>query len=552
VGGRRLAEGGSHTARSVRRALVLAATPGLLAACAHDGQPPGHPNLIGGPLGNLLAASTDLGPARDDRVELTVALHDSRRPQNLIVWAKSRRLSVHWRSGDDFAYLAGTPRDVADAFGVAVHDYRSRDGQVFYAAGQQPEVPAAVRGDVSQLGRILSYDFAHLIKPPVFPLDVPHNGLAPTELRTTYDATALGKGANQTIVFFELDTFNQKDLNRFTTKFALAPFKPDEHGDNPGSAEGETTMDLQVAHGIAPAARMVVYYLPKGGYREMASQMQQVDQQYPGAIWSLSLGYGCDMFDTAADVKPVRDAISAAEKHGTSVFISSGDTGGYECKGQSQFNPPDMYSPPVGAEIGLSSLASLPEVTGVGGTSLSTDGRGAWATEAGWADYPVTNGTGGGVSSLFPRPDWQRVSVPADSVATNQQIPDPATHRLTPDIAADADPATGAAMFNCGDNDKDCALEPGGGTSQSAPIWAALTALMNEYLISHGGQVVGYLNPLLYAVAATGARPAFHDVTFGGNCVYNSAAGFDLATGLGTPDTDNLVNDILVLQKARR
>jgi hypothetical protein len=56
---------------------------------------------------------------------------------------------------------------------------------------------------------------------------------------------------------------------------------------------------------------------------------------------------------------------------------------------------------------------------------------------------------------------------------------------------------------------------------------------MNEYLIGHGGDVVGYLNPLLYAVGVGGARPAFHDVTFGGNCFYNSTPGFDLATGLG-------------------
>ena len=516
-----------------------------------DGRAPGNPGLIDGPLLNLLSASTDLGPARDDRVEIAVALNNSTRPQGLIAWADSRRLSVQWRSGDDFAYLTGVPQDVDDAFGVSIHDYRSRGGQRFYAARQQPEIPAAVRGDVSDLGRILSDPPVHLIKPPTPPLDVPNNELAPNELRTTYEAAALGNGANQTIVFFEVDTFSQKDLDRFSEKFALPPFKPDEHGDNPGSIQGEASMDLQVAHGIAPAARLVVFYLTDSSYREMADKMRQADQGYPGAVWSLSLGMGCDIFDHGADVKPVRDAISAAENRGTSVFVSSGDTGGYECKGQPQFDPPDMYSPPVGAEIGLSSLASLPEVTGVGGTSLSTDERGGWVSEAGWADYVMTNGTGGGVSHLFLRPQWQRgVSIPPGSVATTQQIPDPAAQRLTPDVAADADPATGAAFYDCRDNDKGCLPQPGGGTSQAAPIWAALTALMNEYLNSHGGRAVGYPNPILYSVAARGARPAFHDVTVGGNCVYNSGPGFDLATGLGTPDTVNLVSDILDLQKA--
>lgn len=190
-------------------------------------------------------------------------------------------------------------------------------------------------------------------------------------------------------------------------------------------------------------------------------------------------------------------------------------------------------------------------MTDVGGTSLSTDKRGAWATEAGWADYPVTQGTGGGVSNLFERPDWQRgVLVPPGSITTTQQIPDPATHRLTPDISAAADPATGAAIFNCQSADTDCQPQPGGGTSQSAPIWAGLTALINEYLTTHGKRAVGGdLNRLLYQAAASGTRPAFHDVITGGNAVYDCAPGFDLATGLGTPDTNNLALDILDIQK---
>ena len=77
---------------------------------------------------------------------------------------------------------------------------------------------------------------------------------------------------------------------------------------------------------------------------------------------------------------------------------------------------------------------------------------------------------------------------------------------------------------------------------------------MNQYLTEHGGHPIGNpgkpLNYLLYQVAASGARPAFHDVTLGGNAVFQSGPGFDLATGLGTPNTENLVNDILDIQKA--
>lgn len=352
MGGQKLGEAGVSSAagRGVRL-LILVATLVLVGSCARGERPLQRPDLIGGLLAKFLNASTDLGPARDEPVKLTVALRDSIRPQALIAWAEGHRLSVQWQSGHNWAYVKGASQDVADAFAVGVHDYRSPGGQVFYAAQQDPRIPAAVAGEVTDLGRILSYRPPNLVKPPMIPLDVPNNGLSPTELRETYGATPLGLGSGQTIVFFELDSFTPKDLERFAAKFGVPKFQPEVYGDDPGWQVGETTMDLQVAHGIAPAAKKVVYYLPGGGYDEMAQQMVEVDTKFPGALWSLSLGYGCDLIDKPMMLDPVRDAMKTAEQHGTSVFISSGDTGGYECKGYKD-NPPDMYSPPTGDESG--------------------------------------------------------------------------------------------------------------------------------------------------------------------------------------------------------
>jgi kumamolisin len=119
-------------------------------------------------------------------------------------------------------------------------------------------------------------------------------------------------------------------------------------------------------------------------------------------------------------------------------------------------------------------------------------------------------------------------------------------HRLVPDVSADADPFTGVRiMFNQ-------KTESGGGTSQAAPIWAALTALMNQYLIAHGGHAAGAMNPLLYQVSAGAARPAFHDITVAGNAVYMAAPGYDVVTGLGSPDVNNLVQDLLDIQTGHR
>jgi kumamolisin len=561
VGGQKLRLASAKAAEGGLRLLALAATGVLLVSCAHGGQTPDGPNVIGDPLGTLLASSTDLGPAHGHPVQVTVALRDPTHPRALMGWAASHHLSVRWRPGDDYAYVAGPPGDMSSAFGVAVHDYRSLDGLVFYASARQPDIPAPVRGEVAELGRILSYKATHLLKPPMVPLDVPNRMLSPSELLTAYDATPLGvTGKGRKVVFFEVDGFNQAELDKFSATYHLPPFTPTEPQGPKARLPGndETPMDLQDVHAIAPDAQLVIYYMPNNegphSYAAAATVFEQADHDYPGAVWSLSFGLGCDAkgWDTAADLKPVRDAFAAAEAHGTSIFVSSGDSGGYECKGFSQLygKKANSFTPPSNGDIGLNSLASVPEATDTGGTTLSTDAHGVWAAEEGWADYPGSMGTGGGVSFLFARPDWQRgVSVPPDPVFAERSIPDPATHRLTPDVSADADPGSGVAMFECDpcDNAKPAA---GGGTSQAAPIWAGLTTLMDQYLLEHGGHPIGAMNPVLYPVAASGARPAFHHPTLGGNAVFDCGAGFNLATGLGTPDTANLVNDILDTQKA--
>ena len=259
--------------------------------------------------------------------------------------------------------------------------------------------------------------------------------------------------------------------------------------------------------------------------------LEDADRQFPGAVWSFSIGWGCDKLITAADLAPVRSALATAHSHGTTAFNASGDLAGLECKGGE-----DWSSPPGANDVGLDSVASLPEMVDVGGTTLSTDANGVWQAEQAWFDVPLSQGTGGGVSSLFDRPQWQRGVLPDK---------DP-TRRLTPDVAAVADPFTGVRIVF---NQQQLV---GGGTSQSAPIWAGLAAVMNQYLLANGGHALGDLNPLLYRIAAGAPLPGFRDIMLGGNAVDTAGPGYDLVTGLGTPDIDNLVRNLLVIQKATR
>jgi kumamolisin len=115
--------------------------------------------------------------------------------------------------------------------------------------------------------------------------------------------------------------------------------------------------------------------------------------------------------------------------------------------------------------------------------------------------------------------------------------------RLTPDISAVADPFTGVRIRFDGQD------VVGGGTSQAAPIWAALTAIMNQYLEANGGHALGDINPLLYRVAAGANSPGFRDVSLGANAVDVSKPGYDLVTGLGSPNVEALARDLLDIQR---
>ncbi len=517
----------------VAGSVAVALLPGLRAS--HD-----RADLrIGGPYGALLAASTDLGPAAG-RVRLTAALNSADSPQRLIRWAASRGLSVQWRSGDAWAIVEGNPSSVADAFGVDIHDYRGRRGQVFYASPQQPAVPAEVRPEVGELGRILGYTPHREAKPWVMPpLEVPEQGLTPQHLMHMYNVQPLrdqgytGKG--MTVVVFAFDGFDQRDLDSFSSSFGLPQFTPEVIGGQPKARRGEATMDLEAIHAIAPDAKTVLVNARPtvegdGAYQKIATMMEDADARFPGAVWSFSIGWGCDKLITAADLVPVRAALAKAQSHGTTAFDASGDLAGLECKGGDEWN-----SAPHADNIGLDAVASMPEMTNVGGTTVSTDADGGWLAEQAWFDAPLSQGSAGGVSALYDRPAWQRGLM---STRGSKQ-------RLTPDISAVADPFTGVKIV-FGQQEL-----VGGGTSLAAPIWAGITAVMDQYLTELDGQLLGDFNARLYQVAQGARLPAFRDVVLGGNAVDRAGPGYDLVTGLGTPNVDNLAQDLLVAQRVR-
>jgi kumamolisin len=164
--------------------------------------------------------------------------------------------------------------------------------------------------------------------------------------------------------------------------------------------------------------------------------------------------------------------------------------------------------------------ASSPHVLACGGTALRGSGS-TISSETVWNDGPGGGATGGGVSNVFPLPTWQSgASVPKPSTPTGG--------RGVPDVAGDADPATGYIVRVDG---KTMVF---GGTSAVAPLWAGLIAIANH----KNGKSAGFIQPAIYAKG----KSAFRDITGGNNGNFHAAKGWDACTGLGSPIAPQLIS----------
>ena len=188
---------------------------------------------------------------------------------------------------------------------------------------------------------------------------------------------------------------------------------------------------------------------------------------------------------------------------GVNVFVSTGDAGS---------NPDETghsATGPTQAEY----ESSDPCVIAVGGTTLKLAPDGTVASEVGWSSG------GGGKSMYFPRPSWQTGSGVSGS------------RRLVPDVSATADPDEGGFVLLHGQ------VNQIGGTSWSAPIWAGFCALINSARVNASKPPLPFLNPLIYPLATS----CFRDIQTGSNGIYHATNGYDLVTGLGVPNVQELV-----------
>ena len=316
---------------------------------------------------------------------------------------------------------------------------------------------------------------------------------------------------------------------------------------HPWLAFGEEVLDAEVVHAIAPRAALTVV-LVKGTSLDSAGQAVAASVAAlrlgasQGGVISLSPAgqIGGEHCVDDAQLTQLNAALQDDASHHVTVVAATGDTGaaGEPCAlidalggSMSGFTPRK--------EVGL--VASDPLVLSAGGTTLdASHPAGAWIGETAWGLPDGSPGSafqasGGGFSQLFRRPSYQ------DGV---QGI---GSMRGVPDVAADGDPVTGIAVITSSANGG-YTISGHAGTSASAPLWAGIIALADQYAQRH----LGFVNPAVYQIAR-GPRyhQAFHDVTVGNSNTaefppttitgYRAGPGWDPVTGWGSPDAQVLV-----------
>lgn len=379
------------------------------------------------------------------------------------------------------------------------------------------------------------------------------NCQTPRSLRVAYGVESLMQrgytGKGQTIV--DIVSYGsptlQQDMDTFDQEFGLPPITIQVMAPigtvpfNPNNKEitgwaGETELDVQIIHAIAPGANIVVLTSPvdelegTSGLPQFLELEQYAISHHLGSIISQSWGASEVTLKDSAGQQQIRQWDTfykqATTQQGITFFGSSGDNGATD------------YTDPKATVLSTTPTTSFPTddpwVTSTGGTTLLRTQNGSFSERA-WNS--ADGASGGGFSAFFPTPSYQQ-SLPSSA----QQL---LNHRRgVPDVSADADPSTGLAIFSGG-------WQLGGGTSATAPFWAAIAAIANQM----AGHPLGFLNAALYKLAAssTYARD-FHDITQGNNSRqvngtpvtgYNTAPGWDAVTGLGSPDAENLVPDLI-------
>ncbi len=461
--------------------------------------------------------------------------------KSVTAYLRSQGLVVHSVSSNrTLIDASGSVATVERAFQTNIATY-SLHGRTVYAPLVEPSVPDALSGmivNIAGLDNVGVYTHA-----PILRATGPHagsgpgGGYTPSELRTAYDMNSLissATGSGQTVAIFELDGYKASDVNAYLSNYGLGSAKysnvlVDGATNTAGAGAIEVELDMEVVSAIAPGATQKIYIGPNStsGVNDTYNKIATDNiAKVSSSSWGL-----CEASSGNSELQALDNIFAQMATQGQALYSAAGDSGAYDCNNTS---------------LAVDSPSSDPHVVGVGGTTLNTGSGGSYTSESVWSNPSDTSrspegaGGGGGLSSYFSQPSYQSGPGVNNSYSNGK--------REVPDVSADADPNTGYSVY-CTVTAAGCSSSSAwievGGTSAAAPLWAGVSADLNQYLSANGKPVLGGASATLYTLFNTSQTyAAYHDVTSGNNLYYPATSGYDLASGIGTPDVWNIARDL--------
>jgi len=415
--------------------------------------------------------------------------------------------------------VTGSVADIENTFHVTLRVYpHPAEARTFFAPDAEPSLDLAVA--VSAISGLDNY---HLPRPMNLKprgqgrsAGVPNTGSGPygnymgNDFRVAYVPGVALTGSGQAVGLLEFDGYFTNDIAAYEQQAGLPNVTVtnvliDDFSGDPGSNDDEVSLDIEMVVSMAPGISKILVYeanTNNSGNDILNRMATDNAAKQLSASWT---------FPTDANTDPIFKEFAA---QGQSYFNASGDSDAYTGE--------------------IPTPAADTNITIVGGTTLTTSGPGgSWVSERVW-NWGAGTGSGGGVSTNYTIPSWQR----GLNMVTNQGS---TTQRNIPDVALTADNVW--VIYNNG--------EAGsfGGTSCAAPLWAAFTALVNEQALANGKPIVGFVNPAIYTLGKQASYSiCFHDIITGNNTNSSSSnkfmavPGYDLCTGWGTPNGINLID----------
>jgi len=521
-------------------------------------------------------------------------------------WAGGAGLKVV-SVGSDWVDVSGTASVVQAAFGTTLANYTAPDGQAHYAPSSAAMIPAKVAGVISGISGL--YDTPKLNQPASMTspatasrpasttwntsgcstywneksaagIPLPICGYNGSQLRSAYGVSSTGltgKGTTVAIVDAYGSSTMASDASKYNSQFGQQQFRSGQYREvvnpgafnnqsacNPAAWSQEQAMDVEAVHNMAPDANIVYVGANSCEDNDLMAAYSYVVNTHAADIVSVSID-GLMHQSNGWNQSPAESAafdriFMKGALEGIGFNFATGDCGDNDPANAATGG----NCQPESAGRQAAWPASSAWVTAVGGTTLEVNSSGGYQGEQAWGDWSTNNaapghwgathfdaGGGGGTSTDIAQPFYQAGVVPT---SMSQTAPNGAhlSHpmRVTPDVAMDASPSTGMALFHTVNGQADWGAI--GGTSLATPLFAAEEALQMQ---AHGGVAPGFENATIYAnagkfrdVTQNGGVYTIYPQSYSGSTLTSAVeevmgddtslqakGGYDEATGLGSP-----------------